>query len=158
MDKRKRMFYTDAALVPLFLLTLVMGLALHGAGHAPGHADRQFWALFHLVSGAAFTLAGLLHVGMHWGWYRTLAKGVGSKSRLTLLLSLLFAVAVATGIGLLLSRGGQPCPIPASRGGTSPGRSPASGAYARRRHPCRRFFVHGALQCRRILCRFVISK
>lgn len=87
MDKRKRMFYTDAALVPLFLLTLVTGLALHGAGHAPGHADRQFWALFHLVSGAAFTLAGLLHVGMHWGWYRTLAKGVGSKSRLTLLLS-----------------------------------------------------------------------
>lgn len=49
----------------------------------------------------------LLHVGMHWGWYRTLAKGVGSKSRLTLLLSLLFAVAVATGIGLLLSRGGH---------------------------------------------------
>lgn len=41
------------------------------------------------------------------GWYRTLAKGVDSKSRLTLLLSLLFAVAVATGIGLLLSRGGH---------------------------------------------------
>ena len=107
MDKRKRMFYTDAALVPLFLLTLVTGLTLHGAGHAPGHADRQFWALSHLVSGAAFPLAGLLHVGMHWGWYRTLAKGVDSKSRLTLLLSLLFAVAVATGIGLLLSRGGH---------------------------------------------------
>ena len=41
------------------------------------------------------------------GLFSTSSKGVGSKSRLTLLLSLLFAVAVATGIGLLLSRGGH---------------------------------------------------
>ena len=102
------MFYIDAALVPLFLLTLVTGLALHGAGHAPGHADRQFWALFHLVSGAAFTLAGLLHVGMHRGWSGTLAPGVGCTSRLTRLLSPLFAAALPTGTGLLLSRGGPP--------------------------------------------------
>ena len=55
-----------------------------------------------MLSMYVFLIFGVVHVKMHWGWYKSLfAKGIGNKSRVTLLLSVIFSVVVLTGVALL---------------------------------------------------------
>ena len=46
----------------------------------------------------------ILHVWHHWAWYKSLlSKGLGKKSRVTLLLTIAFLFLVVTGVVLIVA-------------------------------------------------------
>lgn len=103
MDKKKIIYLTDAALVPVFALTLYTGIELHIAGHGTDHRTWHNWAVFHTIAGALFFLAAAVHVKSHWAWYKGLKnKGLKNKSKIVAVLSVLFAIVAVSGVLLLL--------------------------------------------------------
>jgi len=83
MNKKQAIFWTDSALVPLFLLTFYTGVKLHVAGHGEDHAVWHYWAVFHALAGFVFTLFGTIHVKDHRGWYKGLKnRGVNGRARM----------------------------------------------------------------------------
>lgn len=98
----KKIFVIDLTLIPAFVFSAVSGVLLHAAGHGGCHEAWHNWAVAHISASVLFLLLVALHVKTHMGWYKGLVKkGIGSKSRLTLLLTLLFAVVCLSGIALL---------------------------------------------------------
>ena len=98
----KKLFVIDWCLVMAFALTAFSGFELHVAGHFSTHEVWHNWAVFHTLSSLAFIITSILHVQTHWGWYKGLiTKGLGKKSRVTVVLSLIFLIASVTGIVLL---------------------------------------------------------
>lgn len=98
----KKVFVIDLTLIPAFLFSAVSGVLLHASGHGGCHGVWHNWAVAHISASVLFLLPVALHVKTHMGWYKGLVKkGIGSKSRLTLLLTLLFAVVCFSGIALL---------------------------------------------------------
>lgn len=97
----KRIFVIDWSLIPAFAAVLATGIGLHVAGDGP-HEIWHDWAVAHVVCGLLFLVAVGLHVQSHRGWYRSwFRSGLGKKSRVTVLLMLLWAVAAITGVILL---------------------------------------------------------
>ena len=79
----KKIFVIDRTLVILFILTAVSGFGLHIAGHGAEHSIWHNWAVFHVV-------------------YRSvISSGIGRKSRVTAVLSLIFFIVSLTGLVLL---------------------------------------------------------
>lgn len=99
----KTLFYTDLALIPLFVLTLLTGIRLHLAGHIGHHGTWHDWAVFHTVSSIVLLIGVAVHIKSHWKWYKSLRKSFRNKKKITLILSVLFAVVALTG-GVLLFR------------------------------------------------------
>lgn len=96
--KAKALFLTDIAVFITFVPTSVSGFVLHAAGHNGIHEIWHNWALVHIISTLAFTVAVGIHIYGHWNWYRSLfQKGLGSKSHVTVILSFLMLLAVITG-------------------------------------------------------------
>lgn len=98
----KKVFKIDSILYPLGLATIITGFGLHIAGHGENHLVWEIWAYLH--SATAITLLGFVvwHLATHTGWLKTLGKvSLLPKRAITLLLSLLMIVTVATGIALL---------------------------------------------------------
>lgn len=99
----KKIFIIDWALIPAFVLSAYTGIELHLASGAD-HDLWHNWAVAHIVTSLLFLIGGILHVQMHWGWYKGIAqKGLGKRSRVTLALSLAFAFVVASGLILVLA-------------------------------------------------------
>ena len=97
----KRIFVIDWSLIPAFAAVLATGIGLHVAGDGP-HEVWHDWAVAHVVCGLLFLVAVGLHVQSHRGWYRSwFRSGLGKKSRVTVLLMLLWTVAAITGVILL---------------------------------------------------------
>ena len=112
MNKKQAIFWTDSALVPLFLLTFYTGVKLHVAGHGEDHAVWHYWAVFHALAGFVFTLFGTIHVKDHRGWYKGLKnRGVNGRAQMVLALSFTAVLVVATGVALLLWGDGANPPI-----------------------------------------------
>lgn len=100
----KKNFAVDIALIPVFLASAVSGVALHVAGHGEVPGVQQCWAAAHVVIVAVFSVLVASHVKAHKGWYKGLFKnGVGSKSRITLLLSALFVCVFVSGLASLFA-------------------------------------------------------
>ncbi|MFV0553364.1 MAG: DUF4405 domain-containing protein [Mangrovibacterium sp.] len=102
LTKGKSIFIIDLILIPVFILVIYSGLKLHIAGHADNHEVWAYWAHYHIIVSVLSLIFGWLHIKAHWGWYKSLVKkGIGKKSRVTPLLSLLFLIEIITGIILV---------------------------------------------------------
>lgn len=101
MNKKRWLTVTDWALLPLFAAVVASGVGLHLAGHGAEHDVWHVWAVVHTVAGGLFFAMGAVHIGLHKAWYAGLVRGQKSRSRVTLLLSALSVVVVATGLALL---------------------------------------------------------
>lgn len=98
----KRIFIIDWTLIPLFLLTAFTGIGLHIAAHWNNHELLHNWALAHIIASLLFTVFVIIHVKMHWGWYKGLFRnGLRHKSHITAIVSILFVILALTGYALL---------------------------------------------------------
>lgn len=98
----KKIFVIDRTLVILFILTAVSGFGLHIAGHGAEHSIWHNWAVFHVVASVMLLVAVSFHIITHKGWYRSvISSGIGRKSRVTAVLSLIFFIVSLTGLVLL---------------------------------------------------------
>ena len=99
MDKKKIIFLTDMALIPVFALTAYTGIELHVAGHGTDHQVWHDMAVFHSIAGFSFLILAAIHVKYHWAWYKALkSKGLKNKSKIVAALSALFLIVAASGI------------------------------------------------------------
>lgn len=98
----KRIFAIDWMLLLVFILTASTGWELHVVGHGGNHELWHNWAVFHVIASILFVIATLFHVQTHWGWYKGWIKnGFGKRSRVTVIVSVLFVILSATGLILL---------------------------------------------------------
>ena len=98
----KRIFVIDWAMIASFVPSVWSGIGLHVAGHGTNPEAWHAWALFHVLSSLLFLVAAICHVATHRGWYGAIVRrGMGRKSRVTALLSVVFAFVAVTGIVLL---------------------------------------------------------
>ena len=102
----KKIFVIDWILIPLFILSTYTGIELHIAGHGNNHDIWHNWAVFHVITSISFFACCCFHVKTHWGWYKSWAmKGLEKKSRLTLIISILFVILSFSGFALLAVEG-----------------------------------------------------
>ena len=100
--KARTLFITDIVVLIAFLLTSVSGFLYHLAGHQDSHEYWHNCAVFHIVSTLALIISVSTHVYGHWNWYKSLfQKGLGNKSKVILLLSILMIATVTTGLIVL---------------------------------------------------------
>ena len=101
---RRSQRITDLLLIPVSIASVITGFGLHVAGHDSPHEVWEQWAAAHVVATVLFLVLGILHVWHHWSWYKSLfSKGLGNKSRVTLLLTIAFLSLVVTGIVLIVA-------------------------------------------------------
>ena len=90
------------ALLLSFILSASSGIRLHFLGHGMGHGTGHLWHSFHLWTSIMLLVLMIIHIKIHWSWYKHwFRKGLGSKSRTTALLSITFLLLALTGIILL---------------------------------------------------------
>ena len=95
---------TDLLLISVSIASVITGFGLNVAGHDKPHEVWEQWAAAHVVATVLFLVLGILHVQHHWAWYKSLfSKGLGNKSRFTLLLTITFLFLVVTGIVLIVA-------------------------------------------------------
>lgn len=100
----KKIFVIDWWLVVLFLITAISGFGMHISGTRCPHEVWHIWAVVHTISSVAFLIAGIMHINTHLGWYKNwLMKGIGNKSRVTAILSVIFIFISITGIILIVA-------------------------------------------------------
>ena len=100
--KTRTLFITDIVVLITFLLTSASGFLYHLAGHQDSHEYWHNCAVFHIVSTLALIISVSTHVYGHWNWYKSLfQKGLGNKSKVTVLLSILMIATVTTGLIVL---------------------------------------------------------
>lgn len=98
----KKIFVIDWILVFVFVLSAFSGIGLHIAGHGNSHEVWHNWAVFHVLTSFLFFVAAIFHITTHWGWYKgTIKNGLGKKSKITGVLSVVFLLVSVTGIILL---------------------------------------------------------
>ena len=98
---RKRIAINWALLLS-FILSASSGIRLHFLGHGMGHGTGHLWHSFHLWTSIMLLVLMIIHIKIHWSWYKHwFRKGLGSKSRTTALLSITFLLLALTGIILL---------------------------------------------------------
>lgn len=98
----KKTFIIDWALIPVFILSAATGIGLHIAGHWGSHEVWHDLAATHILSCLLFTAFVIAHVKTHWAWYKSLLRnGLGKKSRVTVIVSVLFVLVFLTGCVLL---------------------------------------------------------
>lgn len=97
----KRVFVIDWILIVVFIVFAISGVDLHMAGHGNSHEVWHNWAVFHVLGSVLFLIAIIFHVATHWGWYKGIIKnGIGRKSKVTVVLSIVFLLLSVTGIVL----------------------------------------------------------
>lgn len=91
----KRIFVIDWILIVVFIMSAISGFGLHVAGHGGTHEVWHNWAVFHVFVSMLFLIAVIFHVAMHLEWYKgIIKKGIGRKSKVTAVLSVIFFIAV----------------------------------------------------------------
>lgn len=65
------------------------------------------WAVLHAIASLLFLTLVALHIRSHWGWYKSLATAgcKGSRRKIVMLLSAVFAAVAVTGVLLLFIDG-----------------------------------------------------
>lgn len=98
----KRIFVIDWILIVVFIVSAISGFGLHVAGHGGSHEIWHNWAVFHVLGSILFLIAVIFHVVTHLEWYKgIIKKGIGSKSKVTAILSVIFLLLSVTGLALL---------------------------------------------------------
>ena len=98
----KRIVVIDWILIVVFIVSAISGIGLHIAGHGNSHEVWHNWAVFHALGSVLFLVAIIFHVRTHGGWYKGIIKnGIGRKSKVTTVFSIVFLLLSVTGIVLL---------------------------------------------------------
>ena len=98
----KKIFVIDWLMIPAFVAMAYTGIVLHVAADAGSHEVWHNRAVAHVIAALAFIVVMILHVRTHWLWYRGwLKSGLGKRSWVTALLSVMYAIVTLTGIILL---------------------------------------------------------
>ncbi len=98
----KLIFVIDWSLIPLFIFSAYTGIELHIAGHGDNHEVWHNWAVLHVIASLFFLIAVIFHIATHSRWYTGIMKrGIGNKSKITLVLSAAALCVIITGIILL---------------------------------------------------------
>ena len=98
----KRIFVIDWILIVVFIVSAISGIGLHIAGHGNSHEVWHNWAVFHALGSVLLLVAIIFHVRTHGGWYKGIIKnGIGRKSKVTAVFSIVFLLLSVTGIVLL---------------------------------------------------------
>ena len=101
---RRSQRLTDWLLIPICIASVITGFGLHVAGKDSPHEVWEQWSAAHVAATFLFLVLGILHVWHHWVWYKSLfSKGLGKKSRVTLLLTIAFLLLSVTGIVLIVA-------------------------------------------------------
>ena len=94
---------TSLLLIPAFIATAITGVGFYCAGFDTPHEVWEQWATAHNVSGVLMAILAILHIYQHWRWYKSFfTHGVGRKSLVTLLLSVVFLLLFITGLVLII--------------------------------------------------------
>ena len=102
----KKIFVIDWLLLLAGILCAVTGIGMHLSGHGNVHEIWHNWAVVHVLSSLFMLITGILHIQTHWNWYKGLFKGqTKNKSRVTMILSVVFTILVVTGLTLLFVEG-----------------------------------------------------
>ena len=95
---KTKIFIVDLLLLTLFILTAISGFGMHITGHSNNHFIWHHWAAVHCLSTLFFTITTIIHIYLHWNWYKSLfSKSLGKKSKVTVIVSLLFLVLTISG-------------------------------------------------------------
>lgn len=98
----KRIFVIDWILIVVFIVSAISGFGLHVAGHGSSHEIWHNWAVFHVLGSILFLIVVIFHVATHLEWYKgIIKKGIGRKSKVTAVLSVIFLLLSVTGLALL---------------------------------------------------------
>lgn len=98
----KKIFVIDWILFFAFILSAFSGIELHIAGHGSEHEIWHNWAVFHVLASLLFLIFAILHIVTHREWYKGIIRnGIGRKSKVTIILSVVFVLVSITGIALL---------------------------------------------------------
>lgn len=91
-------------MLPLaFVASAVSGVGLHIAGHGMDHELWHNWAVAHVLTNLLWLVSVWFHVKRHVAWFKSIVnKGIGGKSLLTFVLSVIFLIVAVTGIVLLV--------------------------------------------------------
>ena len=99
MNRNRFIYFTDLMLLLVFILSFYTGVELHIAGQGVDHESWHIWAIFHTNASLLFMILGIIHVKSHWAWYKGLRTvGCKGKRKAVLLLSIVFLLAVVSGI------------------------------------------------------------
>ena len=83
----KRIFVIDWILIVVFIVSAISGVGLHIAGHGNSHEVWHNWAVVHVLGSILFLVV--------------IKNGIGRKSKVTAVLSIIFLLLSVTGIVLL---------------------------------------------------------
>ena len=98
----KKLLVIDWILIIAYVLSACSGIELHIAGHGNSHETWYNRAMFHAIMSFLFFVTAIFHLATHWGWYSGIIKnGMGRKSKVTAVLSVLFLSTSVTGLILL---------------------------------------------------------
>ena len=98
----KKIFVTDWILIIAFMLSTLSGIGLHIVGYWNNHELWHNWAVSHVLTSFLFFITVISHLSTHWGWYKGLIrKGIGKRSKVTVMLSIAFCLCLVTGVALL---------------------------------------------------------
>lgn len=98
----KKVFIIDWFLIPSFIMCAGTGFIFHYAGHLNDHALWHNCAVAHILTSLFFLITVILHIKTHGGWYEGFfQRGIGRRSKLTILLTAIFSAVVITGLMLL---------------------------------------------------------
>ena len=98
----KKIFAIDWIMIITFVPSICSGIGLHIAGHGTDHEVWHNWAVLHVFSSLLFLVAAIFHIKTHWSLYRSSVRsGMGHKSPVTAVLSVVFVFVVVTGVVLL---------------------------------------------------------
>lgn len=102
MNRNRFIYFTDLMLLLVFILSFYTGVELHIAGQGVDHESWHIWTIFHTNTSLLFMILGIIHVKSHWAWYKGLRTvGCKGKRKAVLLLSIVFLLAVVSGILLV---------------------------------------------------------
>ena len=105
----KPIFRTDLCLSILFVASLLTGIKIHYANDFQTHDIWHTWSVIHFFVNIALLVTAIVHIKQHWGWYKTLfkASSLALKSKITMLVTILFLAVSITGVLLLAFVEGQ---------------------------------------------------
>ena len=103
MNRNNLIILTDLALIPSFFLSACTGLQLHLAGHMETMDLWHRTAALHTLFSLIFLVLALLHVFTHKAWYRNLPLHHMGKCTMVVLLTVIFAMTILSGVYALAS-------------------------------------------------------
>jgi hypothetical protein len=102
----KGILFTDIILAIFFILVFWSGLALHMTRHHVFLFDwtNSAFTYIHIICSLFFLALMLLHIIAHLNWFKgLLKKGLKNRSKITILISLLFFSSITTGLFALFT-------------------------------------------------------